>query len=459
MNELIYNKSFNEWETELKTEITRAADSFVRIGYLLKVARDTDILQGSGYSNVVEYARAKYGLDKTQVSRFISINDRFGVEGSPELQERYKEFGYSKLALMLQLPDEINEELSPDYSKSEINAIKTELDEESKISDLEVYAESKEVFTQDYNLLEQCIYKICEDNIDTYKRLHKAITTVIGVGEDNIVELLAPAGEKIYSVRIAGVGRMAVSVKKDDDIHTINMRSNEKESWTLEAAVRAVVKVIDTAECDTKTAWQQLYNQPWPEDEKAEVAPAQQSPVPRKEKKVATAKVNKEKPKPVEPPKPIEPVKAPEPEEQLPGQDTILNHPEYMPEDKAEMPTNAIKTEFESDSKEVIDVPARVVEETDIKSSEMNTQSSGMITDKPNFEADMAAVESINEKEESDTDIRDGIIAMALNIAGVLQDRVNDDKISLSMLNTLHSTSINISDKLEVLMRRGEDNE
>lgn len=451
MNELVYNKSFGEWETELKTEITRAADSFVRIGYLLKVARDTDILQGSGYSSVVEYAKAKYGLDKTQVSRFMAINDRFGVQDKPELQERYKEFGYSKLALMLQLPDEINEELSPDFSKSEINAIKTELDEESKISDLEVYAESKEVSTENYNLLEQCIYKICEDNIDTYKRLHKAITTVIGVGEDNIVELLAPAGEKIYSVRVAGVGRIAVSVKKDDDIHTINMRSNEKESWTLEEAVRAVGKVIDiAAECDAKTAWQQLYNQSWPEGEKAKVAPAQQSPAPRKEKKVTTAKVDK--PKPVEPSKPIETVKTPEP--QLPGQDTILNHPEYMPEDKVEMPTNAINTECESDSKEVIDVPAREVESDGVDSG---TDKANIGTDKPDFEADMAAVDS--RSEESDTDIRDGIIAMSLNIAGALQDRANDDKISISTLNMLHSISMKIADKLETLMRRGEGNE
>lgn len=459
MNELVYNKSFNEWETELKTEITRAADSFVRIGYLLKVARDTDILQGSGYSNVVEYAKAKYGLDKTQVSRFVSIHDRFGVEGSPELQEKYKNFGYSKLVIMLQLPNELNEELSPEYSKSEINALKTELDEEAKISDLEVYAESREASTQNYNLLEQSIYKICEDNIDTYKRLHRAITTDIGVDESNIVELLAPAGEKIYSVHITGAGRNAVSIKKDDAyIHTINLRTNEKENWTLNEAVIAVRKMIDNSEDDVKLSWQQLYNQSWPSDEIHEVAPVQQSPAFRKEKKVTTAKVDK--PKPVEPPKPIEPVKTIEPEEQLPGQDTILNHPEYMPEDKVEMPTKAINTECENNSKEVIDVPARVVEENnDNLSPGTNAKSSEMITDKPDFEADMAAVESINEKEESDTDIRDGVIAMALNIAGVLQDRVNDDKIPVSMLNTLHSTAISISDKLEILMRRGEDNE
>lgn len=454
MNELIYNKSFGEWETELKTEITRAADSFVRIGYLLKVARDTEILQGSGYSSIVDYAKAKYGLDKTQVSRFVAIYERFGVQGNPELQDRYKQFGYSKLALMLQLPDEINEELSPENSKSEINAIKTELDEESKISDLEVYAESKEVSTQDYNLLEQCIYKICEDNIDTYKRLHRAITTDIGVDESNIVELLAPAGEKIYSVRIAGVGRIAISVKKDDAyIHTINLRSNEKENWSLDEVVKAVVKIIDTPETDAKTAWQQLYNQPWPEDEKSEIAPVQQSTAPRKEKKVTTAKVDK--PKPVEPPKSVEHVKTPE---QLPGQDNIMNHPEYMPEDKVKMSTNAINTECDSDSKEVVDVPARVVEESNnTELPEMITDKPEMITDKPDFEADMAAVDSRGE--ESDTDIRDGIIAMALNLANTLQDRSNDDRISISILNMLHSSAVNIADKLEILMRRGEDNE
>ena len=87
MNELIYNKSFNEWESELNTELTRSAESFVKIGYLLKVARDTDILKDSGYANIVEYARDKYGIDKTQVSRFININDWFS-EGrdSPELK-------------------------------------------------------------------------------------------------------------------------------------------------------------------------------------------------------------------------------------------------------------------------------------------------------------------------------------------------------------------------------------
>ena len=113
MNEVLYTKTFSEWQQELDTELVKSAESFVKIGYLLKVARDTDILANSGYGNVVEFAKARYGLDKTQVSRFIHINDRFSEDGnSAELQDRYKGMGYAKLTIMLQLPDEINEEIS-----------------------------------------------------------------------------------------------------------------------------------------------------------------------------------------------------------------------------------------------------------------------------------------------------------------------------------------------------------
>ena len=52
------------------------------------------------------------------VSRFISINDRFSEDGnSPVLRTTYQGFGYAKLAIMLQLPDTLNEELTPEYSK------------------------------------------------------------------------------------------------------------------------------------------------------------------------------------------------------------------------------------------------------------------------------------------------------------------------------------------------------
>ena len=112
MNDIVYTKSYEDYKLEVGTELSKASESFVRIGYLLKVARDTTILQGTEYEgNYVKFAEAEFGLEKTQVSRFIRINDKFSVDGnSPELIEQYKGFGTRKLGIMLLLPDELTEE-------------------------------------------------------------------------------------------------------------------------------------------------------------------------------------------------------------------------------------------------------------------------------------------------------------------------------------------------------------
>ena len=43
---------YQEYKAALDAELQQSAESFVRIGYMLKLARDTDILTGSGYASV-----------------------------------------------------------------------------------------------------------------------------------------------------------------------------------------------------------------------------------------------------------------------------------------------------------------------------------------------------------------------------------------------------------------------
>ena len=62
-----YEQTYQEFKAELDHELTRAAEGFVRIGYLLKKARDTDILQNSPYNDYLDFAEGEFGLDKTQV--------------------------------------------------------------------------------------------------------------------------------------------------------------------------------------------------------------------------------------------------------------------------------------------------------------------------------------------------------------------------------------------------------
>ena len=130
MGEIMSYQNYEQYKKELDGELQKTAEGFVRIGYLLKVARDTNILAESGYKSVTEFAQAEYNLDKTQVSRFISINDKFSEGGnSDRLLPEFQGYGYAKLTIMLQIPAEIAEELSPNLSKADIQAIKEEIDE------------------------------------------------------------------------------------------------------------------------------------------------------------------------------------------------------------------------------------------------------------------------------------------------------------------------------------------
>lgn len=336
MNEVLYTKTFSEWQQELDTELVKSAESFVKIGYLLKVARDTDILANSGYGNVVEFAKARYGLDKTQVSRFIHINDRFSEDGnSAELQDRYKGMGYAKLTIMLQLPDEINEEISTDFSKSEIEDIKKEIDEENKISDIEVWMEGTQEEAEKYNELGQVMYQLLHDMPELFIKIAQS-----SIETEELMNVLAPSGEMIYSVRIPGTGRLMLSIKVNTGRITItNVRSMEKTEWNIEDLADFVVDILSRADTeDPAKAWTSIYKEEYPK--KAEVAPVQQEkPVQRKEKKVQKAKIEKPKPQPVE---------ENTEEEQIPGQDSVLNHPEYLPENgnnKADSTENVQKTD------------------------------------------------------------------------------------------------------------------
>ena len=336
MNEVLYTKTFSEWQQELDTELVKSAESFVKIGYLLKVARDTDILANSGYGNVVEFAKARYGLDKTQVSRFIHINDRFSEDGnSAELQDRYKGMGYAKLTIMLQLPDEINEEISTDFSKSEIEDIKKEIDEENKISDIEVWMEGTQEEAEKYNELGQVMYQLLHDMPELFIKIAQS-----SIETEELMNVLAPSGEMIYSVRIPGTGRLMLSIKVNTGRITItNVRSMEKTEWNIEDLADFVVDILSRADTeDPVKAWTSIYKEEYPK--KAEIAPVQQEkPVQRKEKKVQKAKIEKPKPQSVE---------ENTEEEQIPGQDSVLNHPEYLPENgnnKADSTVNVQETD------------------------------------------------------------------------------------------------------------------
>lgn len=351
MEQVIGYRSYQEYKQELDTELKKTAEEFVRIGYLLKVARDTSILAESQYDNVVDFARAEYGLDKTQVSRFMNINDKFSEGGyAPELKAEYQGFGYAKLSIMLLLPEDVNNVLTPDYSKAEIQQIKDEVDEEKKTTDIEVMLEEKDSVQQSFDTnLEKAVYQLGKDAPEVYKRLWESAVKN-GESGKRFIENLIPDEKAMYIVRIPGAGRCMLSMKAEEGtVKLINIRdSSANETYTKQELEDALKKMMPDTDTWGK-AWESLYGEKLLAEKNAAVAQVQPKAAPRKESKVIVPKkpemtlndVNPEIPAPD--PKPVEedvPEEKPDVQqdtnEQIPGQDEIENHPEYMPEKKTD---------------------------------------------------------------------------------------------------------------------------
>ena len=289
MDELINYNGYEEFKQAVNRVLNRTVEDFVLTGYLLKQARDTDILKGSGYADEKEFAWSEYKLDASQVSRYIKINDKFSEGGySPKLQDQYQGFGYAKLALMLTLPEEVVEELTPAYSKTEIQAVKEEIEEEEKITDIEVILEGQKEEQKDLGNLEKALHQIFRDEPELYKTMHETVRTTCGT--KYLQEVLAPDGDKIYSTRIQGIGRIMLYMHESKDITLHMVRSGEKEFYSWDDALSYCTMITDNK--DAEKTWEEMYGESFPKKE--EIAPVQ--PKKRKESKVVKAKRNNAKP-------------------------------------------------------------------------------------------------------------------------------------------------------------------
>lgn len=303
--ELCQITDYQTFKETLGAELRASAEGFVRIGYLLKQARDTDILYESGYKNLTEFAQAEYGLTKDIVSRYIAINDKYSENGySDQLKDEFRGFGVAKLAEMLTLPESVVEEMRPELTKNEIRELKEAVKEEEKISDIEVAIEAAEVKEEtpevaEMNILERALVEVFRSEPEHYCRIREYIMNDLPDVERRFVEELAPAGYMIYTVRAAGVGTLMV--KLDESMMTItNIRSGEKHSFSYQVILSTESSFICGDPADKhEQAWTRHTGMPFPEKktaEKEKVAPAQ----PKKEHVKTIKPEKKEKKKGME---------------------------------------------------------------------------------------------------------------------------------------------------------------
>ena len=105
MEELQTISTLQGVEIALRKELEHIAEGYIKVGYLLKKTRDAEFYKEKGYADVFEFAKETFNISRTWAIRFMQINDTYSIDGnSPEIQEKYRGYGSSKLSEMLALP-------------------------------------------------------------------------------------------------------------------------------------------------------------------------------------------------------------------------------------------------------------------------------------------------------------------------------------------------------------------
>lgn len=261
--------TYQSFKAQLDKELTRAAESFVRIGYLLKIARDTKILYESGYDNLVDFAKVEYGLHKDQVSRFIAVHDRFS-DGGEHLDEKYREFGYAKLTEMLTLPDAVVENLDARVTRSQIQEAKREIRDENKITDIEVILEGEDTRQQEYSLLDKFLDQYFLEHREAFEGVSDIVVreldgSVQMLVADTIIHAMEPSGVGMQMVRVKGVGKLAMSFRgRNQNPVLINMRSEESQEVGWMEIAENLHELF--AGQGGKDGWEAYYGQPFEEE-------------------------------------------------------------------------------------------------------------------------------------------------------------------------------------------------
>lgn len=278
---------YEDFKKQFDSCMQATANNFVKIGYLLKQARDTDILKESGYSGMGEFAKAEYGLDNSTTSRFIAICDRYGA-GDDRLLPEYAEYGYSKLAEMLTLPESVADAISPEVTKEEIREIKQEIREEEKITDIEVCIEKTEHPEVDDN---NALTEVIKNYLKEYPKEFKALAEN---DDTRAVDVLAPSGSAVIMARVPGIGRMMITLEDGQPVKLVNVRANTSEEYSDEQLEEAVRKIFDSvAAGSAEEAYKELYGEEMPK-EPVKAPETKKSPE-KKKVKIAPAQTKKEK--------------------------------------------------------------------------------------------------------------------------------------------------------------------
>ncbi|MBS7007565.1 hypothetical protein [Anaerostipes sp.] len=120
---------YNSCITAIQKEYKKVELSSLKIAFLLHKVYKKKLYKIDSYKNIYDFAKDKFEIARGTTSNFINICEKFGVfdEGNLlDIRDDMKNYGFSKLTLLLNCPESFIEQCDPSMSVREIKEMKRE---------------------------------------------------------------------------------------------------------------------------------------------------------------------------------------------------------------------------------------------------------------------------------------------------------------------------------------------
>ena len=218
-----------EIKDRIRKELNNVKHSFVRVGYYLRKVRDEKLYLQDGYSSLTEFAKAEFNMGASFVSRMISINEKFSLEGySEQMDPRFEDFRQGALTEMLALPDPDLEMVAPEMAREDIRELKRfnaqnaeaekEAAETGRIPENRV-AEASQTEQEtlgptgdEHGKLLEVVEDFCRKNKDLVRELY-ADTELQETEERALIDVINPSGSRIFKKGLYFISFMESDIK------------------------------------------------------------------------------------------------------------------------------------------------------------------------------------------------------------------------------------------------------
>ena len=258
-------QSLDEITLILKNELEDIAEGVISGGYYLKKTRDDELYKQKGYKNIFEYALETFGNSRFTATRFMEVNDRYSIGGySPQIEDRYRGYGSSKLTEMLQLPEDIREAVPREATVRDIREAKTIIRETEKRYDsqIELCNIAQETQPEPEWMEELARYLFKNDCREVFKEFViwlKSPQISTGVTDD-ILMLINPTKFKMVRLDRANV------MMREEGIQILPYRNQgERKEYTYIDFAKAFEKVFFPGGIggrNAENAYEEVYKEP-----------------------------------------------------------------------------------------------------------------------------------------------------------------------------------------------------